>query len=259
MIYITGDCHRNFTRLNKHNFPEQEQMTKDDYVIVLGDFGLIWDKELSKEESYLIKWLENKPFTTLFVDGNHENHERLKTYPIEEWNGGKIHKISPSIFHLMRGEIFTLQGKTFFAFGGAQSHDITDGILEPDNISLIKEYQKEYRCFRVNHVSWWKEELPSESEMNHGLENLLKYHNKVDYILSHCCPHQIASIIHPCTPDILTTYFDKINESVHCHKWFFGHYHDDRSIMGKYQLRYVFIEEIETNKTKASSFCMERE
>ena len=33
MIYITGDCHSNFERFNTRNFPEQKEMTKDDYVI----------------------------------------------------------------------------------------------------------------------------------------------------------------------------------------------------------------------------------
>ena len=39
MIYITGDCHSDFERFNKDIFPEQNEMTKDDYVIVCGAFG----------------------------------------------------------------------------------------------------------------------------------------------------------------------------------------------------------------------------
>lgn len=80
MIYITGDCHRDFSRFNTKNFPEQYEMTKEDYVIICGDFGGVWDygKE-SKEEEHLLDWLDGKPFTTLFVSGNHENFERLGT------------------------------------------------------------------------------------------------------------------------------------------------------------------------------------
>ena len=49
-------------------------MTKEDYVIICGDFGGVWNKEVeNKEEKHLLDWLEEKPFTTLFVDGNHEN------------------------------------------------------------------------------------------------------------------------------------------------------------------------------------------
>ena len=71
MIFITGDCHQNFERFNASIFPEQNDMTKEDYVIICGDFGGVWssDKE-SNEETMLMDWLDHKSFTTLFVDGN---------------------------------------------------------------------------------------------------------------------------------------------------------------------------------------------
>ena len=93
MIYITGDCHREFGRFSTKNFPEQNEMTKDDFVIICGDFGGIWDKEESKEEKYYLDWLNNKPFTTLFIDGNHENYDRLCSYSVVEWHGGKVHMV----------------------------------------------------------------------------------------------------------------------------------------------------------------------
>ena len=93
MIYITGDCHREYRRFNTQNFPEQKEMTKEDYVIICGDFGGVWSFEKEdKEEKHLLDWLEEKPFTTLYVDGNHENFDRLYGYPIEHWQGGKCIK-----------------------------------------------------------------------------------------------------------------------------------------------------------------------
>ena len=112
MIYITGDCHSNFERFNTGNFPEQKEMTKDDYVIICGDFGGVWNKDgESKMETSALDWLDGKVFTTLFVDGNHENFDRLYAYPVEMWHGGKAHKIRPSVIHLMRGQIFELEEK----------------------------------------------------------------------------------------------------------------------------------------------------
>ena len=71
MIYATGDTHGGWMhRLNMASFPEQKDMKKDDYVIILGDFGL-WDD--SRRERQALDWLEGRSFTTLFVDGNHEN------------------------------------------------------------------------------------------------------------------------------------------------------------------------------------------
>lgn len=45
MIYITGDTHgkHDIRKLNFKNFPESRSLCKDDYVIITGDFGFVWD------------------------------------------------------------------------------------------------------------------------------------------------------------------------------------------------------------------------
>ena len=122
-VWITGDIHGNPIRLSSNNFYEQKDFSrnKDENVVIqLGDFGLVWEQnEESVNEKYWLDWLESKPFTTIFVDGNHEGFTRLYKYPVKEWNGGKVHEIRPHVLHLQRGEIFTIEGKKFFAFGGA--------------------------------------------------------------------------------------------------------------------------------------------
>ena len=203
MIFITGDTHGPNPiglhsvdgfgrRFNKENFPEQNGMTRDDYVIICGDFGGIWnydsrydnthsafkdkiclDHGESKEEKYWLDWLAKKNFTVLFCDGNHENFDRLyRAYPEVPFHGGCAHQIRENIFHLMRGYIFELCSLSFFVFGGGKSHDISGGILRPYEYSTEKEFKKAYRelrdygdMFRVDHISWWEEELPSEEEM----------------------------------------------------------------------------------------------
>lgn len=158
-VWITGDIHGNPQRFSTDNFPEQKEMTKDDVVIILGDFGLVWDYSgENKTEKYWLDWLENKPFTTLFVDGNHDNFDRLDDYPIEKWHGGNVHFIRPSVIHLMRSQIFNIEDKLFFTFGGASSHDISAGILELDDPDF-KEKKKRldknpYALYRINHISW---------------------------------------------------------------------------------------------------------
>ena len=167
MIYVTGDCHQNFERFNASIFPEQNDMTKDDYVIICGDFGGVWNKdEESKEETMLMDWLDCKSFTTLFVDGNHENFDRLYEYPVEEWHGGKVHKIRPSVIHLMRGQVFDIEGASFFTFGGATSHDIDGGILEPDDPDFKKK--KEEAKQRDTAVSDQSCELVGAGAANRG-------------------------------------------------------------------------------------------
>ena len=233
MIYITGDTHGDWmSRLRTNAFPEQKEMTKDDYVIVCGDFGIWHD---TNQERHNLKWLDDKPFTTLFVDGNHENFDRLYTMPVSEWNGGNVHFIRPHIIHLMRGQVFEIDGVSLFTFGGAKSHDIQDGILEKDD-PRIKEWSKNpFKMFRVNHSSWWKEELPSEKEMNDGIQNLEKYNNKIDFIITHCGATSSIALysMGDYKPDILTNYFEEIRQKVNFKKWFMGHYHDNYAINDK--------------------------
>lgn len=123
IIWVTGDTHGDWIhRVNMDSFPEQREMSKDDYVIILGDFGIWRD---SPQQRWYLNWLEERNFTTLFIDGNHENYDILDSYPVEEWHGGKVHFIKPSVIHLMRGQVFDIDGLKFFTFGGASSHDIS--------------------------------------------------------------------------------------------------------------------------------------
>ena len=54
----------------------------------------------------------------------------------------------------MRGEIFDIDDKKIFAFGGARSHDIQDGILNLDEEERIYEYRKRGAYFRIRDFSW---------------------------------------------------------------------------------------------------------
>ena len=108
MIYATGDLHGNSLRFQPQYFPEQSEMTKDDYMIVCGDFGCVWNGDKSDDPQ--LDRLEALPFTVLFVDGNHENFDALNEHPLEQWHGGRVHKIRPHVIRLMRGQAFELQG-----------------------------------------------------------------------------------------------------------------------------------------------------
>lgn len=245
MIYITGDTHGEFSRFSTESFPEQKQTTKDDYVIVCGDFG-IWQDTL--QERYWLEWLNDKPFTTLFVDGNHSNFDRLYQMPVSKWNGGQVHYIRDSVIHLMRGQVFDIVGNRFFTMGGASSHDIQDGILEPDAPDFKqkrKALDRRMALYRINHVSWWKEELPSDAEYEAARNNLDACGWRVDYIVTHCCPNSIADIIGGglYQPDRLTSFFEEVKERCAFDHWFFGHYHDNRKLMRKYILLYEQIVE----------------
>lgn len=226
MIFVTGDLHGHLDihKLNTKRFPIQKKLTKDDYVIVCGDFGLVWGGEYAKEDRHWQKWLNEKTFTTLFVDGNHENHDLLQQYPVTEWHGGKMHQIQPSVLHLMRGQVFEINGRTFFTMGGAASHD--------------KKYRTEGR-------SWWPGELPSKEEYTEAERNLAEAGWKVDYILTHCAPTSVQSYFGAGSyaPDPLTNFLESLYERVQWQMWYLGHYHVDKPF-GKYRILYDDIIEI---------------
>lgn len=226
-IIVTGDIHGNpFQRLNLENFPEGKTYTKEDYVIILGDFGLVWDD--SAMEHSCLDWLENKPWTTLFIDGNHENYDLLNKFPIEEWGGGRVQKIRSSVIHLLRGEVYDIGGYKFLAMGGARSHDIQDGVLEVGD-PRIKIWKKDdFKLFRINHISWWEEEIPNEEERKNALKNLAENDYKVDYILTHEAPSSDVVLMDHLLyhPDEYSKWLEmEIRQKVKYKKWFFGHYH----------------------------------
>ena len=214
MIYVTGDCHGNFARFEQKHFSEQANMTKDDAVIIAGDFGGVWFGDSRDDET--LDWLERLPFTLAFVCGNHENYDALERYPVDDWHGGKVHRIRPHVLHLTRGQIFELEGCRFFTMGGAKSHDTNH---------------------RINHISWWRQELPSDEEYSEALQNLERYNWQVDYIITHCAPTSIALAgSRHNEADRLTDFLQEVRERATYHYWLFGHYHDNRAIDEKHIL-----------------------
>ena len=249
-IWITGDIHSNIHRFSTDVFYEQKEFSgnKDENVIIVcGDFGIIWNCIETKEEEWKLNWLEDKPFTTVFVCGNHDNHPRIAMYPVKEWNGGLVHEIRPHVLHLTRGEVYTIQGKKFFAFGGAASHDIQDGILDPNDFDDYEEFRKtwkqwdkEYRMFRVKGITWWDTELPNQDEMNDGIANLEDHDWTVDYIITHSPPASVIALLgHGLyKQDILTQYLEEVRQNTEYGRWFMGHMHINKAINDKDILLY---------------------
>ena len=216
-IWVTGDTHGSeydASRFSFKNFPIGREMSKNDYVIILGDFGYIFSYEESAFEKYWLNWFNNRPFTILFIDGNHENFDALKKYPVKEWKGGKVQEIRPSVYHLMRGQVYNIDNNKIFTFGGAKSQD---------------------KACRKEHISWWEEEMPNYKEYEEAEENLEKNSNQVDFVLTHCAPTSAMKVIDSnYSEDQLTRYFETIlKEKTINKKWYCGHYHLDKELTDK--------------------------
>lgn len=218
MIYLTSDIHgmENIDRISPENFPDRLPMTKKDFLIVCGDLCVFWND--SEKERELRDRFEKFPFTTLFVDGNHENFDLLNATPVSQWNGGNVHLMGKSLIHLMRGQMFHLEGSLFFTMGGGYSGD-------------------HYR--RLEHKNWWRDEIPTREELTCGLETLKRFNWKADYVLTHGTSMRMirkAGLNEKET--ILNVYFDYLeNRMEFCH-WYFGHFHKNQEIDERHTLIY---------------------
>ncbi len=216
MVFVTGDTHgtRDFNKIPTA-LARYHGLSKDDYLIIAGDFGAIWDEGTAARD---IAVYDNLPVTVLFVDGNHENFALLSKYPEEKRFGGTVQKIGESVFHLMRGEIYQLCGKSFFIFGGGTSAD--------------KDY-------RIAGLSWWQEEIPDHTEIANARRNLEKVGYRVNYIITHSCDEAaLREIVLAGRTWKKDVYVDNViltdfENSVSYDHWYFGHYHTDFDISRK--------------------------
>ena len=118
MLYITGDTHGNQLKWLEQIHPA---LSPGDGVIVAGDFGYgFWSGPLGSEDAFY-DWLAAQPYAVFFIDGNHENFDRLLALPVEPWRGGRIQRIRPNVIHLMRGEVYLIEGRTVFTRRGRRS------------------------------------------------------------------------------------------------------------------------------------------
>ena len=209
MIYVTGDIHGVASRFDD---PRLKKLSHGDTLIICGDFGFLWNG--SKEEMNVLKKLSKKKYNICFVDGTHENFDMLSKIKITKWNGGKVHQIAANIFHLMRGQIYTIEGTKVFTMGGGESPDID---------------------IRFEMGTWSDMEIPSRQELVEGVDNLQKYGGKVDLIITHEPPAKIKDFLllqtgTDASITAINTYLEDVSRICEFKHWYFGSLHLDKFI-----------------------------
>lgn len=215
MIYITGDMHGDESRLyDKQWF----KLKRGDTLIICGDFGFLWDG--GKREQSVIDYLGSRKFNVCFIDGTHDNYNMINSCRETIWKGGRVHRIKDNLFHLMRGQIFNIDGNKIFTFGGGESDD---------------------KDIRMELGNWWKEELPTATQMSEGAQNLDNCNLEVDYIITHEPPSLVKSsmLLRRGRTDrvsIINGYLEEINRSCKFKHWYFGSLHEDRLVTPKHSV-----------------------
>lgn len=225
-IFVCGDLHgkHDFDKLRPKKWKEQKELTKEDVLIQLGDFGWIWyDIGVNRDQEYWLNWLAMRPYTMLIVLGNHENYDVIETLPECQLFGGTVQYYESTerfgtgiIFFAKRGEIYTINNKKFFTFGGALSID------------------KESRTLGT---SYWVGEQPNWYEYENAMKKLDAHNWNVDYVLSHTCPvNIIEDLIHRTTftegkfKDPVAEFLYEIYKKISFKEWHLAHFHLDTKL-----------------------------
>lgn len=213
-VYVSSDVHG---ELNSTAITDYLGMASDnDLLIILGDVCFDFD-EGGESDVGFTDWFKSLGKKVAFIDGNHENHPALRSYPTEEWCGGIVHRISENVVYMPRGEIYDIGGKRIFVFGGCKSsekwHDA--GLAYP-------------------------EENPTSEEVDRAIAKLREVGNKVDFILTHKYEARIDKNV---TEELLRL-TEYIEENVEYRRWCYGHWHSESDRDAKHRLIYKTVREL---------------
>ena len=146
-VLLVGDLHGNVPALRA------AFKTAADYrasaIIQLGDFGFGWDIDGARRCSFSFRaarYAETYGVPLYFLDGNHENFDRLEEIAIDPATG--LRPIFDGVTHLPRSSTLTIAGTRFRAFGGAYSVDIDH---------------------RTPHKSWWVQETVTDDDVERAI------------------------------------------------------------------------------------------
>jgi len=216
MVYLTGDTHRGFDRLEEILYLVES--ADEDVLVILGDVGINYH---GGESDYALKReLSELPLTLFCVYGNHEQRpENISSYEETQWNGGTVYwePEFPNLIFAKDGEIYELEELRCLVIGGAYSVD---------------------KYYRTRGVNWWEDEQPSY-EIKHRVEDRLEAENwKVDVVFSHTCPYKYRPInaFLPMSEEMENSvdsstelWLDKIEEKLYYSRWYSGHFHTDET------------------------------
>lgn len=225
MLFITGDTHGMQDRLRTLlDYLAGYPQTEEKYLLICGDFGYLF-LDNQRERAFLDRIDEELAgihAEIAFCDGNHENFDALDSLPVSQWHGGKVQFLRPHIIRLMRGQCFTLEGKTLFVMGGGASLD--------------KAWRESIRL-AGGEQSWWPQEMPSNEDYHTASDTLAAHQFTFDYIITHTAPQSVVwqmGFIPAQEERELTGYLDWVRAETKYKHWYFGHFHLDGDVAEKH-------------------------
>lgn len=213
--YITGDCHRDFSRFKSFSLEHKKDSTLG--VIILGDAGINYclDEHDSQVKDMLMK---KYGFYIYCVRGNHEvrpqNVEGMKLFWDENVSGEVWYEERwPRIRYFKDFGAYQIDGHSTLIIGGAYSVD------------------KFYRL--QNGLKWFEDEQLSIQECIDCWR--LAEGKKWDLVLSHTCPRSwvptdlfLVQVDQSTVDNSMENWLEEVKNSIDFGVWAFGHYHAHR-------------------------------
>lgn len=202
-VMVLGDTHGNTHWARKMVAKAKKlEVTK---IIQCGDFGL-WDHH---EDGFPFLDAVNKECSDsgvklYWLDGNHENHDRLEWYRKNnpKTSNGHVY-IRSHILYSPRGNRWMWDEKWFMTVGGAVSID---------------------KSGRIPGKSWWAGEQLTDAQL-YGIE---KAGNQADYLFTHDCSNKTPFRLRlkaDIDSQIHRQKIDRVARVVQPKLWFHGHMH----------------------------------
>ena len=210
-VGVVGDLHGNSNYVRKvlrYVFGDRDESDAD-VIVQVGDFGY-WGNFAEAVENLLDPYPDKH---VIFVDGNHEHHNRLNMQPVDD---DGVRRLTEHVWHLPRGLRWQWGDKVCLAAGGAISVD---------------------REWRVPNQEWFASERMTPEEWLRCVEG-----GKVDIVFAHDAPggytipglppagtfpeNVIADAEH-----YRATTMQSIGERTEPELWFHGHYHTEYTEM----------------------------
>lgn len=236
-IYVCGDTHGdNVERFSYKKHPALRELTEGDFVVVCGDTAIGWP-DYDDTTEYSLEAVSKKPFTVLYLFGNHDNYDFAETLPMIDKFGGHVRQIVfgdtvyENQFIIDKPTILMLGDKRCLFIPGADSHD-ADELFYPSDTVRIKQAQRMGRMFRIIGQTWWPQEAIDINACSRLMT--LTESDKFDYVFTHDCPAHFTTIASPhggsgwrLQSTFGERYLQALANKITYTRWFHGHMHYD--------------------------------
>lgn len=263
MLYVRGDIHGEpISAFSYSSRPEMRDLTDNDYVVILGDWGVVWNDDHKGDTIYKLKWMANKPWIWVCLLGNHDNWDWALSLPKVQTEIGEVREciyesvVYDNIYIVADPSVLDICGEKCFCIPGAECHDVPGVYVDPqgnehsplpikgkdgewyyvDGSPIeMQGYAFHPSYYRKEGSSWWKDEAVDVDSAGEILHYLTDNECHIDFIFSHDAPAIQLEKMNKTLPsghkEPVTEgekFLERVREELDFDCWFHGHLHWDR-------------------------------